>query len=224
MTLSEVNRRKQIDDGAPVGKIDIVPNGVDAPATRAPRRGRRRQRGAGRAGVIAAAPAPLRVGFVGRVVPIKDLITFVRACDLALRTVDLDVRIIGPVDEDAGLRGPLPRAGRAARARTSRSRFVGPMPPAEIYGDLDLVVLTSFSEGQPLVILEAYACGVPVLATDVGACREMIEGRDRRGPRARRRAASSARSPRPRRRPRRWSGWRTNRGCAGAWARPGHGG
>ena len=41
-----------------------------------------------------------------------------------------------------------------------------------------MVVLTSFSEGQPLVILEAYARGVPVIATDVGACREMIEGRD----------------------------------------------
>ena len=38
-------------------------------------------------------------------------------------------------------------------------------------------MLTSFSEGQPLVILEAYACGLPVIATDVGACREMIEGR-----------------------------------------------
>jgi len=41
-----------------------------------------------------------------------------------------------------------------------------------------VVVLTSFSEGQPLVILEAYARGVPVIASDVGACREMIEGRD----------------------------------------------
>jgi polysaccharide biosynthesis protein PelF len=40
-----------------------------------------------------------------------------------------------------------------------------------------VVVLTSFSEGQPLVILEAYAYGLPVIATDVGACREMIEGR-----------------------------------------------
>jgi glycosyltransferase involved in cell wall biosynthesis len=40
-----------------------------------------------------------------------------------------------------------------------------------------VVVLTSFSEGQPLVMLEAYASGVPVVATDVGACREMIEGR-----------------------------------------------
>jgi glycosyltransferase involved in cell wall biosynthesis len=52
------------------------------------------------------------------------------------------------------------------------------MPPARIYPDLDVVVLTSFSEGQPLVILEAHARGVPVITTDVGACRELIEGRE----------------------------------------------
>jgi glycosyltransferase involved in cell wall biosynthesis len=39
-------------------------------------------------------------------------------------------------------------------------------------------VLTSFSEGQPLVILEAHAAGVPVISSDVGACREMLEGLD----------------------------------------------
>jgi glycosyltransferase involved in cell wall biosynthesis len=65
----------------------------------------------------------------------------------------------------------------ARLGRGNRIHFVGPKPPAEIYSDLDVVVLTSFSEGQPLVILEAYAWGLPVVATDVGACREMIEGR-----------------------------------------------
>lgn len=183
VTLSEVNRRKQLADGAPARKIEIVPNGVvlrDAP-------------GGGGARVAAGGapdeddaaddviPLPLRrpklrVGFVGRVVPIKDVVTFVKACDLALRIVDLDVRIIGPVDEDPGYvarcRALVERLGREEQIR-----FMGPKPPAEIYGDLDLVALTSFSEGQPLVMLEAYACGVPVLATDVGACREMIEGR-----------------------------------------------
>ena len=38
------------------------------------------------------------------------------------------------------------------------------------------LALTSISEAQPLVILEAGAAGVPTVATDVGACREMIEG------------------------------------------------
>ncbi|MFM2420377.1 MAG: hypothetical protein RL385_5100, partial [Pseudomonadota bacterium] len=34
------------------------------------------------------------------------------------------------------------------------------------------------SEAQPLAVLEAFASGVPCVTTDVGACREQIEGRD----------------------------------------------
>ncbi|MFL5450848.1 MAG: GT4 family glycosyltransferase PelF, partial [Myxococcales bacterium] len=36
---------------------------------------------------------------------------------------------------------------------------------------------TSVSEGLPLELLEAFASGVPVVATDVGACRDLIEGK-----------------------------------------------
>jgi glycosyltransferase involved in cell wall biosynthesis len=173
VTLSEVNRRKQVADGAPAEKISVVPNGVDLKpdAVADPRAAEREQ------GVIALPiPRPLRVGFVGRVVPIKDVVTFIKACDLALRVTELEVRIIGPIDEDAGYAGRC-RNLVALLGRGEQIKFLGPMPPARIYGDLDVVVLTSFSEGQPLVILEGYACGVPVIATDVGACREMIEGR-----------------------------------------------
>ena len=38
------------------------------------------------------------------------------------------------------------------------------------------MVLTSISEAQPLVILEAWAAGTPVVSSDVGSCRELIEG------------------------------------------------
>jgi glycosyltransferase involved in cell wall biosynthesis len=170
ITLSDVNRSKQIVDGAPPEKIDIVPNGVALQDTQPPRP-------QDAPGDVAAVPARrLRVGFVGRVVPIKDLVTFVRACDIALNAVDLDVRVIGPAEEDSGYAARC-RELVSRLGRTDQIRFVGPMPPDQIYADLDVVVLTSFSEGQPLVILEAYACGVPVVATDVGACREMIEGR-----------------------------------------------
>ncbi len=174
VTLSEANRQKEIVDGAPADKIKIVPNGVRlAPlvATVAPV-----GPGPGSDQEIALSVRPLRVGFVGRVVPIKDVVTFIKGCDLALRQTPLDVRIIGPDAEDPAYatrcRGLVETLGRQDSVR-----FVGPQPPAQIYGDLDVVVLTSFSEGQPLVILEAYAAGIPVIATDVGACREMIEGR-----------------------------------------------
>jgi len=182
VTLSEVNRGKQIADGAPPAKIDIVPNGVDLPddpplLVAVAEEVADEKAGHGGAGVIVLRSPPLRVGFVGRVVPIKDLITFIRACDLALRAVELEVRVIGPMEEDPAYatrcRDLVARFGRAEQIA-----FVGPMKPADIYPSLDVVVLTSFSEGQPLVILEAYARGVPVIASDVGACREMIEGRD----------------------------------------------
>jgi glycosyltransferase involved in cell wall biosynthesis len=175
ITLSDANRVKQIADGAPPEKIEIVPNGVELPFSLLEQRQdppSETQSG----DVFALSRNRLRVGFVGRVVPIKDLVTFIRACDIALGDVELDARVIGPAEEDPGYAARC-RQLVARLGRSERIVFVGPMPPAKIYSDLDVVVLTSFSEGQPLVILEAYAWGVPVVATEVGACREMIEGR-----------------------------------------------
>lgn len=166
VTLSEANRAKQLADGAAPAKIEVVPNGVrfgePAPAPPAPR---------------PATPGRMRVGFVGRVVPIKDVITLIRAVGLAREQVDLEVWIIGPQDEDPHY------AARCRALCTSLGldevvKFLGPQPVATMYPELDVVLLTSLSEGQPLVILEAYAASVPVIATDVGACRELIEGGD----------------------------------------------
>jgi len=180
VTLSDANRAREIADGAAASKITIVPNGVDVdmtdlPTDVVPPPKLQVVRDAGTQDVVPCHRPRLRVGFVGRVVPIKDVITFIKACNLAMATVDLDVRIIGPAEEDP------PYAQRCRNlvetlGRVDTIKFVGPMPSHLIYRDLDVVVLTSFSEGQPLVMLEAYAAGLPAIATDVGACREMIEG------------------------------------------------
>jgi glycosyltransferase involved in cell wall biosynthesis len=167
VTLSEANRRKQLTDGAPAEKISVVPNGVRDNATPA----------AERPVATAAAPGRLRVGFVGRVVPMKDVLTLIRAVSIARNQIDLELSIIGPEDED-------PAYAKRCHALVQTLdledtiKFLGPQPVQKLYPELDVVVLTSLSEGQPLVILEAYAAGVPVIATDVGACRELIEGAD----------------------------------------------
>ena len=44
--------------------------------------------------------------------------------------------------------------------------------------NIDFTLLTSLSEGQPFAILESFAARRPVISTDVGSCRELIEGRE----------------------------------------------
>jgi glycosyltransferase involved in cell wall biosynthesis len=167
VSLCDVNRSRQIADGAPADRTLVVPNGVDLEGFHARARG---------TSFRAARRGPVRVGFVGRVVPIKDVITLIRACSLALQVAEVEVRIFGPSDEDPGYARRCRRL--VARLGLGRAiRFEDTLPIERIYPELDIVVLTSLSEGQPLVILEANAAGIPVVASDVGACRELLEGR-----------------------------------------------
>ena len=165
VSLCDASRDRQIADGAAAAKTLVVPNGIDLDAF---------HERMGRAGP--ATPRRVTIGFVGRVVPIKDIITFIRACYLARTAVDVDARVFGTIDED-------PQYARRCRRLVAKLgleqmiRFEASKPIERIYPEIDVVVLTSLSEGQPLVILEAGAAGIPVVASDVGACRELIEGR-----------------------------------------------
>lgn len=167
LSLSEASRKRQIADGAAPERTRVVPNGIDLEAFRARLSGMP---------IRTAGGGPVRVGFVGRVVPIKDIVTFIHACRLALRVLPLDVRLYGPIDEDP----PYVNRCRRLVARLGLGhaiRFEADAAIERIYSEIDILVLTSFSEGQPLVILEAGAAGIPVVASDVGACRELLEGR-----------------------------------------------
>jgi polysaccharide biosynthesis protein PelF len=118
--------------------------------------------------------APL-IGFVGRVVAVKDVLTFLAACRLvgdelpAARFV-----VVGPLDHDPDYAA---RCTAHADALGIEVRFTGATDPAAWYPHLDALVLTSRSEAQPLVALEAMAAGIPVVATAVGGCPELLAGR-----------------------------------------------
>jgi glycosyltransferase involved in cell wall biosynthesis len=119
---------------------------------------------------------PPVVGLIGRVVPIKDIKTFIRAMRGVVSSMpDAQGWIIGPDEEDASYAEEC-RSLVASLGLQEQVKFLGFQNISAIMPSLGVMVLTSISEAQPLVILEAYAAGVPVVATDVGSCRELIEG------------------------------------------------
>lgn len=73
--------------------------------------------------------------------------------------------------------GPELPALRAWAARQPGVRVVGRLPRAELadlYGMADLFVFPSTTETFGMVVLEAQACGLPALVSDIGGCQEIV--------------------------------------------------
>jgi glycosyltransferase involved in cell wall biosynthesis len=164
IALYEGNRKRQIDDGADPRRTQIIPNGVDV--DRFAKLQSRRQ-----------SNPPAVIGFLGRVVPIKDVKTFIRSIkSIAAQRPEVEGWIIGPDSEDEAYAAEC-RQLVSSLGLSEKVKFLGFQRPEEILPRLGLLVLTSISEALPLVVLEAFASGLPAVTTDVGACRELIEGR-----------------------------------------------
>ena len=163
ITLYEGNRRRQVEDGAEASRPRVIPNGTDVDRLAA-LRARRPQR------------PPRVLGLIGRVVPIKDVKTFLRTMRIVVsRLPDAEGWIIGPTDEDRAYLGQCEDLVRSLELQGS-VRFWGLQKIDEMLPQLGVQLLTSISEAMPLVLLEGFASGLPAVATDVGACREIIEG------------------------------------------------
>jgi glycosyltransferase involved in cell wall biosynthesis len=112
------------------------------------------------------------------VVPIKDIKNFIRTIRIvADRIPEIEGWIVGPSEEDAAYADEC-RALAESLQVSERVRFLGMRNVEEIYPLTGVVMLTSISEGLPLVVIEAFAAGIPVVATDVGACSQLIYGAD----------------------------------------------
>ena len=162
VTLFEGNQRLQAEDGAPPGRLRVIPNGVDVR----------------RYADLAATrrPHPPTIALIGRIVPIKDIKTFLRACALLRRSVPgLRAWLLGSGSEDPAYAAECRDMVRHLGLEDTVT-FHGQVRLDDHLAEIDVLVLTSISEAQPLAILEAGAAGIPVVATDVGSCRDLILG------------------------------------------------
>lgn len=115
------------------------------------------------------------LGAIVRVVPIKDIQTLIYSFDIVKKRIsNAKLYIIGPYDENPEYYQQC--LDTVNQLGCEGIEFVGRVDIKEWMYKLDTVILTSVSEGQPFVLLEAMSAKRPVVATDVGSCREIIEG------------------------------------------------
>ncbi|HEX4329632.1 MAG TPA: glycosyltransferase [Burkholderiales bacterium] len=145
IALNRFCRDKFIEAGLPAERILVKPNFVDLPAPDAAQP---------RAGAL----------FVGRLSPEKGIGVMADAAGL-LPNAGIEVIGDGP---EVGRLHDLPGV-----------RLLGRLAPADIYarmrGAACLVLPSIWYENFPRVLVEAFACGLPVIASRLGAMAELVE-------------------------------------------------
>jgi len=170
VALSPTMARRIHAMGVDPERIALIPNGIDPaeigllqdPHTPADHWGQR----------------PLRLLFVGRLDPVKGVDGLLKAVSLAHRSgTPLQLDLI------AAATGPQARELQTAIASlglASLVRLLGPCPRTALaahYLDCHAVVVPSRDDPLPTVVLEAMACGRPVIASDVGGISyQLLEG------------------------------------------------
>lgn len=191
VVLSEVQKREILSFG--VGRAEqmaVVPLGLELEPFLQSEAARGRLRAQ-----LGLSPETPLVGIVARLVPIKDHALFLEAAaQVAKSRPDAHFLIVGdgelrePLEAQAASLGFRTLNGSSPSERTVVSgtteggksaggtvHFLGFRSDlADIYADLDTAVLCSRNEGLPVTIIESLASACPVVATEVGAVRDLV--------------------------------------------------
>lgn len=160
--LFENARLLQIELGCPREKTMVTPNGINQENF---------------ASIPQKDPADpyFNIGAVLRVTPIKDVKTMITSFFYAhQKNPMMKLWIMGSTDEDPEYYKECINLVESLGA--TDIIFTGIIRTTEYIGKMDILLLTSISEGQPLTILEGFAAHKPSVATNVGNCSGLIYG------------------------------------------------
>lgn len=162
-TLFNHNKAIQIELGCSEEKISVVPNGVDVEQLTDIEVSERED------GI-------LNIGAIVRVVPIKDIITMIQGFHLVHQyRPNTHFYIMGPTDENQAYYEECQQVTNMM-GLSDAITFTGNVDIKDWLGKMDVMVLSSISEGQPLSVLEGMAAQKCHVTTHAGSCREMLYG------------------------------------------------
>jgi L-malate glycosyltransferase len=143
------------DLGFCAGRVAVIHNGIEMPPPICSK----------------AAGAPFVIGSSGRLFPVKDYPLMVRIAQELSPKRGISFVLAGDGPERVALEKAIDECGLAGRFALK-----GHLEDMDsFYRGLDLYLNTSVHEGIPMTILEAMACGLPVIAPQVGGIGEIIE-------------------------------------------------
>ena len=149
----------------PAGKIRVIENGIDLQAFTALQEKRLEY--------IKSRPGEFRIGIAGRLTPVKRVDIFIRAADYVIKhhpEIPAAFHIYG----DGPLRSELEMLAQSLGI-SPRVHFHGHSDDMhEELASLDALLMTSDHEGTPMVLLEALATGVDVIAHATGGIDEIL--------------------------------------------------
>lgn len=160
------------DLGSPIEKSVVIPNGMTVrnfDEAFARRRSELLQIKADPAGRI------WRLVYIARVVPIKGLAALIATlAELVERGItNFHLDVLGPTNHDSGYYMLCRERARTLRVEDYLT-FRGTVNVRELLHEFDILVLSSYNEGQPIVVLEAMTAGIPTAGTEVGGMAQLI--------------------------------------------------
>lgn len=162
ITLFNKNKLIEIDLGCSADKIKIIPNGINIDNYQY-------------SSVETTSNNVINIGAIVRVVPIKDIKTMLQSFLIVSNEIkNCNFYVMGPTDEDEDYYNEC--LSLLDTFQIENVQFTGKVNVKEYLNKMDILVLSSISEGQPLAILEGMAAKKPFVTTDVGSCSELIYG------------------------------------------------
>ena len=146
--------------GLPADKLVVIQNGIDTAYFRPA------------AMPAHKAPGQMTIGYVGRLQKVKGVDLLIAAfAQLMAKYPTIQLHLVGDGSEREVLTAQVQQLGLEQNVH-----FLGVRADvADLYQTFDLFVLPSLWEGMPNVVLEAMACGVPVVATNTGGTPEIVQ-------------------------------------------------